>query len=496
MGIVQKDSIKITVLSYIGAAIGYLNKILLFTNFLTTEQVGLANIIVPMATIIAQLASLGTNGTTLRFFPFFKTKDRKHNGYLFWAITVITFGFIIFASLFLIFKHPILNYYQKNSPLITEYYFYLIPLALAILFFNFFDNYLRSLFKNIVPVFVYEVLLRVFVSASIVLYAFNLVNFHHFFIIYLFANSLPAFVLLLYVIFLKQFYFKPIVSTVLRRLLKIIFVYSLFSFVNIISYQFLTIVDSLMVAGMINLKATGIYTTVLFITGVMLIPYKAIQKVSAPIISESWKKRDMKTMADVYKKTSAVNLVTGLFIFVLLWVNFDNILMLIPKEYESGKYVFLILGFAKMCDMYTGVNGTILFTSKNYRWDLLFTVVLIFLTIFLNKMLIPVYGIEGAAIASLLTIFTYNALRVLFVQLKFKMHPLHFKHILVLMICVFVSLISTKINYMGNLFIDVIVRSLICAIIFAVPVFYLKVSEDINSFIVDFLNKIKLKIKK
>ncbi|MFA6924938.1 MAG: oligosaccharide flippase family protein [Bacteroidales bacterium] len=496
MGIVQRDSIKITVLSYIGATIGYFNKILLFTNFLTTEQVGLANIIIPMATIIAQLSALGMNSTTLRFFPFFKTKDKKHNGYLFWAVTVITFGFIIFATLFLLFKNPIINYYQKNSPLISEYYLYLIPLAFAILFFNLFDNYLRSLFKNVVPVFAYEILLRVFVSVSIVLFALKIVDFHQFFIIYLLANSLPTFILLIYIIFLKQFYFKPIVSSILKRLLKIIFVYSLFSFVNTISYQFLTIVDSLMVAGMINLKATGIYTTVLFITSVMMIPYKAIAKVSAPIISESWKKRDMKTMADVYKKTSSVNLVTGGFVFILLWVNFNNILSLIPSEYESGKYVFLILGFAKMCDMYTGVNGTILFTSRNYRWDLLFTVVLIFLTIFLNKLLIPIYGMEGAAIASLLTIFTYNALRVIFIQLKFKIHPLNFKHLLVLIICICVSLISGEINYMGNLIVDVIVRSLICTVIFVIPVYYLKVSEDINSFIIIFLSKIKLKIKK
>ena len=38
MGIVKRDSITITVLSYVGAVVGYVNKILLFPNFLSEEQ--------------------------------------------------------------------------------------------------------------------------------------------------------------------------------------------------------------------------------------------------------------------------------------------------------------------------------------------------------------------------------------------------------------------------------------------------------------------------
>ena len=44
MGIVKRDSIAITILSYIGVVVGYVNKILLFPNFLSEEQVGLTSI--------------------------------------------------------------------------------------------------------------------------------------------------------------------------------------------------------------------------------------------------------------------------------------------------------------------------------------------------------------------------------------------------------------------------------------------------------------------
>ena len=61
MGIVKRDSISITILSYAGAAIGYVNKILLFPNFLSEEQVGLTSILVSLAMIYAQFSALGIN---------------------------------------------------------------------------------------------------------------------------------------------------------------------------------------------------------------------------------------------------------------------------------------------------------------------------------------------------------------------------------------------------------------------------------------------------
>ena len=61
MGIVQRNSITITILSYLGILIGYVNKILLLTNFLTEEQVGLVNILTGLAVLYAQFSALGIN---------------------------------------------------------------------------------------------------------------------------------------------------------------------------------------------------------------------------------------------------------------------------------------------------------------------------------------------------------------------------------------------------------------------------------------------------
>ncbi|MGE4568573.1 MAG: hypothetical protein AB7C90_05225, partial [Bacteroidales bacterium] len=60
MGKVIRDGFRLSVISYSGAAIGYLNKILIFTNILTEEQLGLVNLLVNVAALFAQGANLGT----------------------------------------------------------------------------------------------------------------------------------------------------------------------------------------------------------------------------------------------------------------------------------------------------------------------------------------------------------------------------------------------------------------------------------------------------
>ena len=87
MGIVKRDSIAITVLSYVGVVVGYVNKILLFPNFLSEEQVGLTSILVSLAVMYAPFSALGITSTVVKFFPFFRTADKRSG----WRPFSITF---------------------------------------------------------------------------------------------------------------------------------------------------------------------------------------------------------------------------------------------------------------------------------------------------------------------------------------------------------------------------------------------------------------------
>lgn len=494
MGIVQRDSIRITVISYVGAGIGYLNKILLFTNFLTAEQVGLANILISIAAVYSQFSGLGMTGVTIRFFPYFKDKEKQHHGFLFWTSLLSLFGFLLLTLIFVLFKEPIIQFYSEKSPLLVEYSFYVIPLALATVYYNLLEVFLRSLMKTVVFSLINEIVLRLMISASILLFAFKLVSFHEFVMIYVGVNCSATVILLVYMAYLKQLLFKPEWSSTTKRFFKIVLNYGSYAVLGNMSYILMNNIDALMVASMVGMKETGIYTTVFFIATVMLIPYRSLARVASPLVSQFWKNREMKKMEELYKKVTLMNMIAGCFLFLGLWVNIDNIFHFMPEEYADGKYVFLFLGIGRLFDMATGINGIILVTSRKYRYDLLFTILLIGLMIGLNLAFIPQYGIIGASFATMLAIIVLNTLRILYIWNVFGLQPFDTKGIWILLIGGFTFGVIWFIPPMINVYADMFIRSIVCVILFAVPVIWLKLSSEVNENASKLLKMIGIKI--
>ncbi len=481
MGIIKSDSIKITIISYLGAILGYVNKILLFPHFLTTEQVGLSNILISIAAIYAQFSALGTMNITLKFFPFYKDPEKGHNGFLFWTGALVSAGFTLLTILFLIFKEEIISYYGQKSPLLTEYYLFLIPLGLATLYYSLFDTYLRSLFKTVVPAFVNEIALRILVTVSISLYAFKVVSFEEFVVVYILANAAPALILLVYIAFLKQLHVKPMLTRTNKRLNRIIINYGIVSFISNISNVLLANIDALMLAGMVNLHSTGIFTTVAFMSTIMMIPYRAMLKVSGPLVAEYWKNRHMDKMQQVYTKVSLVNAIVGMFIFLGLWENMDNIFYFMPDEYASGRYVFLFLSLGRLFDMVSGLNGVILVTSKKFRTDLAFTFILITIAVASNSALIPKFDMNGAALATLVTLVSYNTLRLIYVNMSFGLQPFDRRIALVVLMGLITTGILWLVPAVENVYANILVRSTLVTLIFLLPVYLMNLSPELNA---------------
>ena len=82
------------------------------------------------------------------------------------------------------------------------------------------------------------------------------------------------------------------------------------------------------------------------------------------------------------------------------------------------------LGIARVINMATGLNNEIINYSKYYAWNLVFILFLATTNIVANILLIKAFGLVGAALATLISISLFNIIRLSFIQLKFKMHPL------------------------------------------------------------------------
>lgn len=84
--------------------------------------------------------------------------------------------------------------------------------------------------------------------------------------------------------------------------------------------------------------------------------------------------------------------------------------------------VFMI-GISKYFDLILGNNNAIIFNTKYYRAVLFLGVLLVFLTIGLNMIFIPIYGIMGSAFATLLSITIYSLAKLLFVVKRLDLYP-------------------------------------------------------------------------
>jgi len=423
MGFIQKDALRTMVINFLGLFLGYLNKGVLFVLILNTEKIGLMNLMVSMGLLFGQLSNLGAINAISRFLPFFKEDKSQTQSFLILNLFFVFIGVGVFSLLVFILQTPISSFYSAKSALFIDYYYWLIPIGIANVLFSIFDSYLKAMYKNVLSVFLNEFLLRFLVTVSICLLAFDNINFNQFFIINCFIYFVPVIVLVIYLLKTKELKLHQKRLNISKKFKKIIVSYSLYSYTNTLGSMIVFALDALMITYFLGLKATGIYTTVVYLTSALQVPYKALIRISSPLIPQFWKDKSMAKMEALYVKVSSISLIISLYLFMVVWCNIDDLFSFYKPEFLPGIWVFFFIMIGKMIDMFFGLNGFILLTSKKFKFDNLFTLILLLLVFSLNCWLIPIYGIIGAAISTSLAIVIYNLLRLAFVYFIYKIHP-------------------------------------------------------------------------
>ena len=93
----------------------------------------------------------------------------------------------------------------------------------------------------------------------------------------------------------------------------------------------------------------------------------------------------------------------------MLWINIDLFFALLPNgtNYLMAKSVIFILCLSKLLYSTLAVGTAVLDYSKVFYFSLIFTFLLTIATIFLNATLIPIWGMNGSALANLLAYMIY-----------------------------------------------------------------------------------------
>ncbi|MNV06180.1 hypothetical protein D3C71_965470 [compost metagenome] len=346
------------------------------------------------------------------------------------------------------------------------------------------EIYLRSLYKNIIAVFAYEVVLRLATTVVLILRWLNLISFDLFVILHSLLYIIPTLILIFYLRRINELNLRFSAIKIPKRFQKIVFYFSSLSYVNTLGAVWVNSLDVLMIAQYVGLKGTGIFTTVIFLTSVLQVPYKSITRVSSPLISDYWKHRQFDKMKELYTKVSSVCLVIGLAMFLLCWVNIEFLFSFIKPEFKEGIWVFFFIMMGRLVDMYFGLNGAIFTTSKKYRYDIIFTLFLIVAVYLLNRLMIPMWGITGAAISTSIALIIYNLGRLIFIWVVYKLHPFHRNQFIIIglgVITLFAGYFTQ--GLINNKWIQCLFESTLVIVLFFVPIYVFSLEKETVNYI-------------
>ena len=270
------------------------------------------------------------------------------------------------------------------------------------------------------------------------------------------------------------------------------FTYGIYVLLGGISIMLVTRIDIMMLASMLEdgtgegLQQVAFYTVAFFIGNAIMVPAKSIAAISIPLIAQAWEKQDLDEIQIIYSKSSINQLIIGGVFFLCVWLNIDQIFLLLPEQFQAGKWVVFYIGLSQLFNMATGVNGEIIINSRYYRFDLYLNLFLVFVTIVTNYFLIQKYGINGAAIATAISILIFNITRLTILKVKMNMHPFSLKTIYTVFLILFIYLILSFLPNSDYAFFDIIWKSITVMILFVPTALYFNLSEDITLLINEF----------
>jgi O-antigen/teichoic acid export membrane protein len=492
MGIIIRQSLISTILTYLGVLIGYINILILFPKYMSVEEVGLQRTVQDASMLLVPFVQLGISQLLLKYFPTYKNKSYYSE---FVSLILILFigSSLLFTGLFFFFKTEITQYFSSNSELVNEYLIYIFGLAILLAIHQVLVAYAQSIHNIILPNFLKEVLLRAITLGGIILFALKTINFHQFILLLISAYLLNFLVLFIYLLSKKaltlSLKFAHLKWATVNKMLS----YSLFTFLGASGILIIGKVDSIMVTSMMGLDAAGIYTTAFYIAVLIELPKRAVAQIGIPIISNAIKKNDYKEIRTIYSKSSLNNLIIGSLLFIGIWTNLDSLFSLIPNSeiYSLGKWVVLIIGAGKLLDMVAGLNGEIIVMSKHYRVNVYLVVLLTIFTIAANYILIPIYGLEGAAIGSSLALLLFNLSKFSFLYWKEGIQPFSFQTIKVFAIAALCLIVGLNSPILSNPTVDIVYRSVLVTALFGGFIIWLKPSEDIDGLVKSFIKKLR-----
>ena len=421
MGIVFRQSFKNVVATYLGFAIGALNTLFLFTYFLSKAQYGLVSYITSTATILSPLIAFGVNNTLVRYYTAYQ--DKKEQAQFNLMLCFLPLLIIVPATFVgVIGYEQIAQWLSAKNEEVRDYVFLIFLTSVAMAYFEIAYAWTRVQLKTVFGNFLKEVFHRVGVMLLLLAIYLQLIDFHQ-----LIWGVFLVYALRMLLMFVFAFYVRrPQFAWGLPKNKREVFLYSFFVILSGSVASILMDIDKFMLNQYLPIGEIAVYNVAIFTATVIAIPYRSMYQIVSPLTAQFMNQSKPKELSDLYKRSTVNTYFVSMVICVLIIVNAQQCYALLPdKDYSTGLTVLIIISVVKLSDALVGFNNAVLLNSPYYRTVLFLGVFLVIGTVLMNMWLIPLYGINGAGLATLIAFSSYNLLKSVFVYRKYNLQPFY-----------------------------------------------------------------------
>lgn len=496
MGVIIRQGIKQTAIQVLGIGFGAINLLFVYTLTLSKDELGFMQFLITASKLLIPFVMLGVAFLINYAFPQFRDDEKGHHGFLFWMMALTGMGLLSFFMLYFIFEDTIPHWFVEQQFYLEMYGRLFLPwlafYALSTVLLRHAFNFHRAA----IPVAFYDLWPKLAVPVVCFAYYFGLTTFEGVLTGQVLIHVAMFLGLLWYVYSLGQLKLKPVFSFFQQGGFRELGTFALYSIPGSLGSSIVIYLDTIMVSALTGFTNTAIYTIPNFVTSTMDVPRRSIASISTPIITDAWNRGDMVEIQKLYERSSINQLIPGLLILIGVWCCIDDLYAIIPEDkigptFSSGKYVVLILGAGRLVDLITGLNSEVISFSPHYRVNFIALVVLMILALGLNFLLIPPFGIEGAAFATMISLVIFNAIKYFYLLLKFNLQPLTVEmwYVLGCGIAAFAS--GYFIPDILHPLLTIAVKAVVITSVYAGLIYWTKASHEVNTLVDGFLGRFR-----
>jgi len=357
------------------------------------------------------------------------------------------------------------------------------------------EQYLCSQMKVAVSAFLREVVLRVLNIILIILFGFGYFGFPVLFIGTILVYLVPVLIFFLLSVKTKSFGFLFKLDVFTNQEYKEMAHFTWYHFLLMISLMLMNMMDVLLLPFYDHdgFASVAVYVVACYIVTLLYIPSKAFLQSTFTVMTRAFTENDLVKAKDIFIRSSINLLIATVGIAIVLSCNLQNMAAIIGngKNYSGIIPVFSIILIGQLVNFATGMNDQVLSITNYYKFNFYLSVSLIIILFILIKILVPHYGIYGAAWSNAITFIIFNIWKCIFIWKKLDMQPFSNKTLLIVAAGIpalaggyfFPYLFEPERHIYVHTFIDATLRSGIIAVIYVAMLLWLKPSADLEEYI-------------